>query len=115
MKTPTLSPEQLHKMDAYWSATNYLSVGQIYLYDNPLLGRPLPLADVKHRLLGHWGAIDRLPQTGDKGMYLKQQLKEELIEHEQYILKNGLDLPEIRNWKWSALEAAKPEQHPGQP
>jgi xylulose-5-phosphate/fructose-6-phosphate phosphoketolase len=43
------------KMDAYWRAANYLSVGQIYLYDNPLLKRPLTLADVKHMLLGHWG------------------------------------------------------------
>jgi hypothetical protein len=42
-------------MDAYWRAANYLSVGQIYLYDNPLLKRPLMLADVKHLLLGHWG------------------------------------------------------------
>ena len=42
-------------MDAYWRAANYLSVGQIYLYDNPLLKRPLTLADVKHMLLGHWG------------------------------------------------------------
>ena len=55
MKTNTLSPELLHKMDAYWRAANYLSVGQIYLYDNPLLKRPLTLADVKHMLLGHWG------------------------------------------------------------
>jgi xylulose-5-phosphate/fructose-6-phosphate phosphoketolase len=45
--------------------------------------------------------IDRLPQTGDKGIYLKQQLKDKLIEHKQYIDKNGQDLPEIRNWKWS--------------
>ena len=37
MNTQTLSPELLHKMDAYWRAANYLSVGQIYLYDNPLL------------------------------------------------------------------------------
>ena len=37
MKTNTLTPELLHKMDAYWRAANYLSVGQIYLYDNPLL------------------------------------------------------------------------------
>ena len=44
-----------HKMDSYWRAANYLSVGQIYLYDNPLLKRPLTLADVKHMLLGHWG------------------------------------------------------------
>ncbi len=51
----TLAPELLHKMDAYWRAANYLSVGQIYLYDNPLLKRPLTLADVKHMLLGHWG------------------------------------------------------------
>jgi len=50
-----LTPELLHKMDAYWRAANYLAVGQIYLYDNPLLKRPLELADVKHMLLGHWG------------------------------------------------------------
>src|ERR1700720_10697 len=55
MNTKTLSPELLRKMDAYWRAANYLSVGQIYLYDNPLLKRPLTLADVKHMLLGHWG------------------------------------------------------------
>jgi xylulose-5-phosphate/fructose-6-phosphate phosphoketolase len=50
-----LPPELLRKIDAYWRAANYLSVGQIYLYDNPLLKRPLALADVKHMLLGHWG------------------------------------------------------------
>ena len=55
MKTNTLTPELLHQMDAYWRAANYLSVGQIYLYDNPLLKRPLALTDVKHMLLGHWG------------------------------------------------------------
>jgi xylulose-5-phosphate/fructose-6-phosphate phosphoketolase len=49
------SPELLAKMDAYWRAANYLSVGQIYLFDNPLLKRPLELADVKRMLLGHWG------------------------------------------------------------
>jgi xylulose-5-phosphate/fructose-6-phosphate phosphoketolase len=51
----TLSPELLQKLNAYWRAANYLSVGQIYLYDNPRLKRPLTLADVKHMLLGHWG------------------------------------------------------------
>jgi len=55
MKTSTLTADLLHKMDAYWRAANYLSVGQIYLYDNPLLKRPLELSDVKHMLLGHWG------------------------------------------------------------
>jgi xylulose-5-phosphate/fructose-6-phosphate phosphoketolase len=55
MKTNTLTPELLDKMDAYWRAANYLSVGQIYLYDNPLLKRPLKLADVKPLVVGHWG------------------------------------------------------------
>ena len=53
MKTKTLTSELLRRMDAYWRAANYLSVGQIYLYDNPLLKRPLKLADVKRMLLGH--------------------------------------------------------------
>lgn len=52
MHTKTLSPDLLNKMDAYWRAANYLSVGQIYLYDNPLLKRPLTLADVKHMRRG---------------------------------------------------------------
>jgi xylulose-5-phosphate/fructose-6-phosphate phosphoketolase len=50
-----LSPELLRKMDAYWRAANYLSVGQIYLFDNPLLKKPLDFAHVKPTLLGHWG------------------------------------------------------------
>jgi len=55
MTTSTLTPELLTRVDAYWRAANYLSVGQIYLRNNPLLERPLELGDVKHRLLGHWG------------------------------------------------------------
>ena len=54
MATP-LSRDLLHRMDAYWRAANYLSVGQIYLYDNPFLRTPLRPAHVKPRLLGHWG------------------------------------------------------------
>src|SRR2546430_129473 len=50
-----LSPEELRRLDAYRPAPNYLSVGQIYLLDNPLMKRPLKLEDVKPRLLGHWG------------------------------------------------------------
>jgi len=53
--TEPLSTNELKKMDAYWRAANYLSVGQIYLLDNPLLRRPLKIEDVKPRLLGHWG------------------------------------------------------------
>ncbi len=50
-----LPPELLNKMNAYWHAANYLSVGQIYLYNNPLLKEPLTLEHIKPRLLGHWG------------------------------------------------------------
>jgi len=53
--TKTLSADSLAKIDAYWRAANYLSVGQIYLYDNPLLKRPLKLSDVKPLVVGHWG------------------------------------------------------------
>jgi len=50
-----LSAKELKLMDAYWRAANYLSVGQIYLYDNPLLKQQLRLKHIKPRLLGHWG------------------------------------------------------------
>src|SRR6476620_2748707 len=55
-----LSPEELRKVNAYWRAANYLSVGQIYLYANPLLREPLKLEHVKPRLLGHWGTTPGL-------------------------------------------------------
>jgi xylulose-5-phosphate/fructose-6-phosphate phosphoketolase len=55
MTTKTLTPELLHKINAYWRAANYVSVGQIYLYDNPLLKRPLQLSDVKPLVVSHWG------------------------------------------------------------
>ena len=58
--TTPLTPEQVRKLDAYWRAANYLSVGQIYLYDNPLLTQPLTLAHIKPRLLGHWGTTPGL-------------------------------------------------------
>jgi xylulose-5-phosphate/fructose-6-phosphate phosphoketolase len=55
-----LSPTELHAIDAYWRAANYLSVGQIYLLDNPLLREPLALDHIKPRLLGHWGTTPGL-------------------------------------------------------
>ncbi len=55
-----LSKKELEAMNAYWRAANYLSVGQIYLYDNPLLRKPLTLGHVKPRLLGHWGTTPGL-------------------------------------------------------
>src|SRR5919107_543031 len=56
----SLSKEQLRLLDAYWRAANYLSVGQIYLYDNPLLKEALCKEHVKPRLLGHWGTTPGL-------------------------------------------------------
>jgi xylulose-5-phosphate/fructose-6-phosphate phosphoketolase len=54
-------------------------------------------------------AIDRLPHTGTRGVYLKQQLENKLVEHKRYIDEFGQDMPEIRNWKWgnpNAFDAA---------
>ncbi|MBS1155768.1 MAG: phosphoketolase family protein, partial [Proteobacteria bacterium] len=59
MSTP-LNTDQLTKMHAYWRAANYLSVGQIYLLNNPLLKEPLKREHVKPRLLGHWGTTPGL-------------------------------------------------------
>jgi xylulose-5-phosphate/fructose-6-phosphate phosphoketolase len=59
-ETLPLSGEEAQRMNAYWRAANYLSVGQIYLYDNPLLREPLKLEHVKPRLLGHWGTTPGL-------------------------------------------------------
>src|SRR5690349_15745500 len=56
----TLPPELLKKIDAWWRAANYLSVGQTYLYDNPLLKHPLRKEHVKPRLVGHWGTTPGL-------------------------------------------------------
>jgi xylulose-5-phosphate/fructose-6-phosphate phosphoketolase len=55
-----LSTDELRKINAYWHAANYLSVGQIYLYANPLLTEPLRLEHIKPRLLGHWGTTPGL-------------------------------------------------------
>jgi xylulose-5-phosphate/fructose-6-phosphate phosphoketolase len=70
-----LTPEMLRRMDAYWRAANYLSVGQIYLRDNALLDRPLALADVKPRLLGHWGTTPGLN-------FLYVHLNRLIVEHD---------------------------------
>jgi hypothetical protein len=57
MNTDTLTPDLLHRMNAYWRAANYQSVGQIYLYDNPLLKEPLKLSRVKNRSWSDAGLI----------------------------------------------------------
>ena len=55
-----LSNDLLDRLHRYWLAANYLSVGQIYLYNNPLLKKPLKLQHIKPRLLGHWGTTPGL-------------------------------------------------------
>jgi len=55
-----LNPDELRKINAYWRAANYLSIGQIYLFDNPLLTEPLRAEHIKPRLLGHWGTTPGL-------------------------------------------------------
>src|SRR5437660_865455 len=63
VSTGPLSARQLELMNAYFRACNYLSVGMIYLQDNPLLRRPLEVEHIKQRLLGHWGASPALSFT----------------------------------------------------
>ena len=55
-----LTPDEVNKINAYWRAANYLSIGQIYLLENPLLREPLRLEHFKPRLLGHWGIMPGL-------------------------------------------------------
>ncbi len=54
-----LNQEMLDKMDAYWRAANYLSAGQLYLLDNPLLKEPLTMDQIKKKIVGHWGTVPR--------------------------------------------------------
>jgi len=88
------SPELLHRMDAYWRAANYLSVGQLYLYDNPLLKKPLELSHVKPLVVGHWG-----PTPGQNFIYVHLN-REKLVGHGRYIAEHGQEMPEIVNWTW---------------
>ena len=69
------APDALDRIDAYWRAANYLSVGQIYLCDNPLLKRPLAPADIKYMLLGHWGTT-----PGQNFIYV--HLNRAIVEHD---------------------------------
>ena len=73
----TLSPQELDRIDSWWRAANYLSVGQIYLLDNPLLEEPLKLEHIKPRLLGHWGTTPGLNFTY---VHLSRALKQRALE-----------------------------------
>ena len=87
----TLSHDLLKKMNAYWRAANYLSVGQIYLYDNPLLKKPLTLDHIKPRLLGHWGTT---PGLNFIYVHLNRIIKEYdlnmILYHRSWTWRSGL-------------------------
>jgi hypothetical protein len=78
-----LSPEMLDKMNRYWRAANYLSIGQIYLFENPLLREPLKAEQIKPRLLGHWGT-----SPGQNLIYI--HLNRLIKEHDADISRNGM-------------------------
>ncbi|MBV6271696.1 phosphoketolase family protein [Alcaligenaceae bacterium CGII-47] len=105
MSSP-LSPELLRKMDAYWRASNYLSVGQIYLRDNPLLESPLRLEDIKPRLLGHWGTT---PGLNFLYVHLNRLIKENDLNM-IYIIGPGHGGPSIVAQTY--LEGSYTERYP---
>ncbi len=86
-----LSPDLLRRMDAWWRAANYLSVGQIYLLDNPLLKRPLKKEDIKPRLLGHWGTT---PGLNFMYVHLNRVIKERDLDM-MYVIGPGHGGPGI--------------------
>ena len=121
---PTFTPELLRKMHAWWRAANYLSVGQIYLRDNPLLDEPLKLKHIKTRLLGHWGTtpglnflyvhLNRLikefdleminvigPGHGGPGIVANTYLEGSYTEHYPHITRDRLGMHRLfRQFSW---------------
>src|SRR5688572_24354937 len=102
----TLDANLLQKIDAWWRAANYLSVGQIYLYDNPLLKKPLKKEHVKPRLVGHWGTTPGLN-------FIYVHLNRAIKEHDLnmiYIIGPGHGGPGIVANTW--LEGTYSETYP---
>src|SRR5678816_4767395 len=90
------SSDSFHLLDAYWRAANYLSVGQIYLLDNPLLREPLKIDHVKPRLLGHWGTT---PGLNFIYVHMNRAIKERALEM-MYIIGPGHGGPGIVANTW---------------
>ncbi|HEY6640815.1 phosphoketolase family protein [Povalibacter sp.] len=107
MTTATpLTPDLLQSMDAWWRAANYLSVGQIYLYDNPLLQEPLRKEHVKPRLVGHWGTT---PGLNFLYVHLNRVIKQRDLDM-IYIIGPGHGGPAIVANTW--LEGTYSEVYP---
>src|SRR4029450_3988618 len=90
-KGTPLSSDELEKIDAYWRAANYLSVGQIYLYDNPLLKKSLAKEHIKPRLLGHWGTT---PGLNFIYVHLNRLIKQHDLDM-IYITRPGHGVPRL--------------------
>ena len=88
-----LCQEMLDKIDAYWRAANYLSAGQLYLLDNPLLKEPLTMDQIKKKIVGHWGTV-----PGQNFVYVLQPCDQ--------ALRSGYDLP-FRSGTWWKLHDCK--------
>jgi xylulose-5-phosphate/fructose-6-phosphate phosphoketolase len=101
-----LSADTVRKMDAYWRAANYLSVGQVYLRDNPLLDVPLTLEHIKPRLLGHWGTT---PGLNFLYVHLNRLIKENDLDM-MYVIGPGHGGPGIV--AHSYLEGSYTEHYP---
>src|SRR5271157_1762390 len=101
-----LTPDLLRKIDAWWRAANYLSVGQIYLLNNPLLKEPLTKEDIKPRLLGHWGTT---PGLNFIYVHLNRVIKERDLDM-IYIIGPGHGGPGIVANTW--LEGTYSEVYP---
>ncbi len=102
----TLPPDQLRKIDAWWRAANYLSLGQTYLYDNPLLKQPLRKEHIKPRLVGHWGTT---PGLNFIYVHLNRVIKERDLNM-IYIIGPGHGGPGIVANTW--LEGTYSEVYP---
>src|SRR5688572_32801830 len=90
-KAGPVSADELRKMDAYFRALNYLSVGQIYLLDNPLLKEPLKREHIKPRLLGHWGTS---PGLNMLCVHLNRAIKKDDLDM-IYIIGPGQGCPSL--------------------
>ena len=107
VETTPLSTESLERVHAYWRAANYLSVGQIYLLDNPLLREPLQPEHIKPRLLGHWGTT---PGLNFLYAHLNRVIRERELDM-MYVIGPGHGGPAIAANTW--LEGSYTDTYPG--